>query len=133
VDGAEGALQMALRNPDRFVAAGAHSPSLRTGFDQLVPAAQAYYGDEEAWRKSSPYCLVVDTDAARLVNIWLDVGSDDPWLPNVRGLHERLQDRGIEHAFVVFEGEHGAEYWEANLDDYLRFYSAAFSARLART
>jgi S-formylglutathione hydrolase FrmB len=129
--GGEGALQLAFRNPDRFIAVGGHSPSLRTDFDQLVPGAQAYYGDAEAWRTLSPYWLVVDSNAASLLSIALDVGTDDPWRPNVLALHERLTERGIDHEMAIIEGEHDGAYWEANVDHYLAFYASAFYPTLA--
>ena len=43
--GGEGALRMAMLNPDVFGIAAAHSPSLRTAYDQLAPELQTLYGD----------------------------------------------------------------------------------------
>lgn len=132
--GGEGALRMAMLNPDLFGIAAAHSPSLRTAYDQLAPELQTLYGTEEQWRAASPIWLAVDTDAAYRLTISLDVGQDDPWRANVELLHDRLTERGISHRFEVLPGEHAAEYWIANVDHYLSFYSEAFGAgSLART
>jgi enterochelin esterase-like enzyme len=125
--GGEGALRMALLNPDVFGIAAAHSPSLRTAYDQLAPELQRLYGTEADWRSASPLWLVADTDAAYRLTISLDVGEDDPWRPNVELLHDRLTERGTSHQFQVLPGEHAAEYWIDNVDRYLAFYGGAFT------
>lgn len=126
--GGEGALRIALTNPRIFGAAAAHSPSLRTAFDQFQPELQALFGDEAAWRAATPLWLVVDTDTAFGLNLAIDVGEDDPWRPNVELLHQRMVERGIPHRFEVLPGEHAAEYWIDNVDRYLAFYSSALAA-----
>jgi enterochelin esterase-like enzyme len=132
--GGEGALRMALLNPDVFGIVAAHSPSLRTAYDQLSPELQQLYGTEAEWRAASGLWLATDTDAAAWLTISLDVGEDDPWRPNVELLHARLDERGVSHRFEVLPGEHAAEYWIGNVDHYLGFYSGAFaSAMVAQT
>jgi enterochelin esterase-like enzyme len=126
--GGEGALRMALLNPDVFGIAAAHSPSLRTAYDQLAPELQQLYGTEADWRAASGLWLATDTDAAARLTISLDVGEDDPWRPNVELLHARLDERGVSHRFEVLPGEHAAEYWIGNVDHYLGFYSGAFAS-----
>ena len=125
--GGEGALRTAMLNPDVFGIAAAHSPSLRTAYDQLSPELQRLYGTEADWRAVSPLWLATDSDAAYRLNISLDVGEDDPWRPNVQLLHSRLTERGASHQLQVLPGEHAAEYWIGNVDRYLTFYSGAFS------
>jgi len=124
--GGEGALRLAMQNPAVLGIAAAHSPSLRTAYDQLSPELQTLYGTEADWRAASPLWLVSDTDAASRLTIALDVGEDDPWRPNVTLLHDRLTERGISHRFEVLPGEHAAEYWIGNVDHYLSFYAGAF-------
>ena len=125
--GGEGALRIALTNPSVFGTAAAHSPSLRTAFDQFAPELQALFGDEATWRTVTPLWLVLDTDSAYGLNLAVDIGEDDPWRPNVELLHQRMVERGISHRFEVLPGEHAAEYWIDNVDHYLAFYSSAFS------
>jgi enterochelin esterase-like enzyme len=130
--GGEGALRMAMLNPDVFGIAAAHSPSLRTAYDQLSPELQRLYGTEADWRAVSGLWLATDSPAAYRVTISLDVGQDDPWRQNVELLHARLDERGIAHRFEVLPGEHAAEYWIENVDRYVTFYDAAFrGSRLA--
>ena len=128
--GGEGALRLALLNPDVFAIAAAHAPSLRTSYGQLSEGLQALYGEPDRWRSLSPYWLVKDGDAAERLTISVDVGEDDPWRENAEALHARLLGYDVEHEFVVLGGEHDPSYWEAHLERYLRFYSRAF-ARLA--
>jgi putative tributyrin esterase len=126
--GGEGALRIAMQHPNVFGIAGAHSPSLRTAFDQFAPELQAIFGDAQAWRAATPLWLVLDTDSAYDLTIAIDVGEDDPWRPNVELLHQRMVSRGISHRFEVLPGEHEAEYWVGNVDHYLAFYSSALAA-----
>jgi S-formylglutathione hydrolase FrmB len=126
--GGEGALRIAMTRPGVFGTAAAHSPSLRTEFEQFSPALQEIFGDEASWRAATPLWLVVDTDAAYGLNLAIDIGEDDPWRANVELLHERMLRRGIAHHFEVLPGEHAAEYWIDNVDHYLAFYSAALAS-----
>lgn len=126
--GGEGALRIALTHPDVFGTAAAHSPSLRTAFDQFAPEVAALYGDEDSWRAATPLWLVVDRDTAYQLKLAIDVGEDDPWRPNVELLHQRMIERGIAHRFEVLPGEHAAEYWIENVERYLRFYGSALTS-----
>jgi putative tributyrin esterase len=126
--GGEGALRVAMQHPDVFGIAAAHSPSLRTEFDQFAPELQTMFGDEESWRAATPLWLVMDTDSAYDLTLSIDIGEDDPWRPNAEVLHQRMVSRGIAHRFEVMPGEHAAEYWIDNVDHYLAFYSAALAA-----
>jgi len=126
--GGEGALRLAMQHPNVFGIAGAHSPSLRTSFDEFAPDLQALFGDQESWRASTPLWLVQDTDSAYDLTLAIDVGEDDPWRPNVELLHQRMVSRRIAHQFDILPGEHDAEYWIDNVDRYLAFYSQALAA-----
>jgi enterochelin esterase-like enzyme len=125
--GGEGAMRIAMTHPGTFGTAAAHSPSLRTAFDQFAPELQEIFGDEDSWRAATPLWLVMDTDAAYGLTLAMDIGEDDPWRANVELLHERMVSRGIPHRFEVLPGEHAAEYWIDNVDHYLAFYSSAFA------
>jgi enterochelin esterase-like enzyme len=127
--GGEGALRLAMMNPDTFGVAAAHSPSLRTAYDQLAPELQDLYGTPEMWRATSPLWLTVDSDAAYRLTIALDVGEDDPWRPNVEMLHNWMTGRGIAHRFDVLPGGHEAEYWIEYVNRYLTFYSGALASQ----
>ncbi len=78
--GGHGALTVALRNPGRFRSVSAFSPIVAPS---QVPwgqkALSGYLGaDENAWRKHDAVALI--EDGARLPELLVDVGTDDPFL-----------------------------------------------------
>jgi enterochelin esterase-like enzyme len=127
--GGEGALRLAMLHPETFAIAAAHSPSLRTAFNQFSPELQDMYGSDLEWRAVSPLWIVADQRPESRLTILLDVGEDDPWRPNVALLHDWLDEQGLVHRFDVLTGEHAPEYWIGYVDRYLANYSAAFAAR----
>jgi enterochelin esterase-like enzyme len=101
--GGEWALLIAGRHPDVFGAVGGHSPAVG------VPTNP---GPELAAR----------FDAAP-VRIWLDVGAADSLAGPVGALDHALTARGIAHEARVGPGGHDRDYWRANVEDYLRWYT----------
>lgn len=63
--------------------------------------------------------------APRRLQVWLDVGEQDPWLETVTGFDRELTDLGVAHEFHVYPGPHDDEYWTENLGAYLELYSRA--------
>jgi S-formylglutathione hydrolase len=78
--GGHGALTVALRNPGRFKSVSAFSPIVAPS--QVAWGQKALGGylgeDEAAWRKHDAVALI--EDGARLPEILVDVGSDDPFI-----------------------------------------------------
>lgn len=122
--GGDAALRFALTRPDVFSIAGAHSPTTRLRYEDRPGA---FYGDVGYWQQNNPLWLIRTTDTARQLQIWIDIGEDDPWVFSARELHQALLDQAVDHAYAELPGTHEAEYWQANQSDYLRFYSAAFA------
>ncbi len=126
--GGHGAIQIALNFPDRFGIVGIHSPSLRTPED-----APAYFGTGADFEARDPASLLRDhVDAARQLQIWMDVGDQDPWLAAVSELRDEFDALGIPMRYVRLPGIHDDEYWTANVATYLRFYSEAFDRAAPR-
>jgi enterochelin esterase-like enzyme len=121
--GADGALQLALNHPDVFSIVGAHSPSTRLSYDR-IPAP--FYGDESYWQEHNPLWLIQHRGSAAELNIWLDVGDGDVWLPSAQALHEALDEQGVAHEYHELPGIHDGEYWIQHQTEYLRFYDRAF-------
>jgi len=119
--GGLGALNLAFQRPDVFGIVGGHSPSVRLNPD---PALWFLVGDN-FW-EHNPVWLARNRSGIESVQIWIDAGTDDVWLPNIKAVHDALLERGIEPNWNVFAGPHEAEYWIEHLPDYLRFYSEAF-------
>lgn len=122
--GGDGALRVALTRPDVFTIAGAHSPTTRLRYEDRPGA---FYGDFGYWQQNNPLWLIRNNGTADRLQIWVDIGEDDPWVSSARELHQALLDQDVDHAYAELPGTHEAEYWEANQSDYLRFYSQAFA------
>jgi enterochelin esterase-like enzyme len=119
--GGHGALQLAINFPGVFGIVGAHSPSLRD-----FPIAFEWMGDREYFDAHDPLFLYHAYPAlARTLVLWLDVGTEDDWLPLILAFHQQLEADGIPHTFVQYPGIHEQEYWNQNTETYLRFYGAA--------
>ncbi|MCC7209401.1 MAG: CapA family protein [Anaerolineae bacterium] len=105
------AFNIAMQRPDLFAIVGGHSPFFH--LDHL--------------RSANPLFLADDLPPENLtaLRIWMDVGSDDYAGPAVGLMHDRLDGRGIPHAFIVNEGgRHTRDYWAAHVFDYLVFYTS---------
>ena len=122
--GGFGALQLALKYPDIFGAAGGHSPSLRTFEDR-----PDFLGDAEHFASLDPLELATRVAPAGAPRLWLDVGGEDRWTERVIDLHNILRRRGIRHEYHAASGGHDADYWNTHVPDYLRFYDAALRPR----
>jgi enterochelin esterase-like enzyme len=121
--GGHGAAQLAMNFPARFGVVGIHSPTLRS-FD----TAPAYFGDRDYFEAHDPLSLMQRyPQTARRLQVWLDVGEQDPWLDIVVGFDQEMTDLGVVHEFHVYSGPHDDEYWTANLGAYLEFYSRALA------
>jgi enterochelin esterase-like enzyme len=118
--GGLGALNLAFQHPDIFGVVGAHSPSVR-----LEPDPMLWFLTGDNFWEHNPIWLAEHTTGLEGLKIWLDVGTDDIWLPNVEAVHTALVKEGLHVEWHVFPGPHEAEYWIDHLPDYLRFYSAA--------
>ncbi len=108
------AYHLGLRFPDRFLAIGGHSPF----FDPLH-VEPAY----------NPLDLARSIELESDTRLWLDRGTRDFAADGVDQIHVILQDRDIDHHYVVYSGaEHNQASWKRNISDYLGFYSAAFAS-----
>jgi enterochelin esterase-like enzyme len=126
--GGDGALRLGLTYPSIFGVVGAHSPTTRQSYDQRPGDI---YGDESYWQQNNPLWLIRNTDTASSLQIWIDIGQDDVWLPSAQALRSALEARGLEPAYFELEGDHSGEYWSAQQSRYLQFYAQAFERALA--
>ena len=126
--GGQGALSLALTHPDVFQVVGAHSPSFR-GADGSI----GFINDAKYFNQFDPIWLVENTNAARQLTLWIDVGADDQNVKNcgpdsnrcVEAFHELLQARGIPHEWHdTWAGPHEWIYWQTHIPDYLTWYGA---------
>jgi enterochelin esterase-like enzyme len=121
--GGHGALQLALNHPEVFSIVGAHSPTLRSFED-----SPEFFGDPSWFAKYDPLSLARSTSAPARLTIWMDIGNQDPWRPEMEQLRDVLVAKHASVLYHVLEGEHEGWYWEYYLPEYLNFYSRALSA-----
>jgi enterochelin esterase-like enzyme len=118
--GGLGALNQAFQHPDVFGVVGSHSPSVR-----IDPDPALWFLSGQTFWDNNPIWLAQHRTGLESLNIWLDVGADDVWLPNIEAVHETLVEQGLHPEWHVFPGPHEAEYWIEHVPDYLRFYGTA--------
>jgi enterochelin esterase-like enzyme len=118
--GGLGALNLSFQHPDVFGVVGSHSPSVR-----LEPDPTLWFLTGDNFWEHNPIWLAEHAPGLENLKIWLDVGSDDWWLPNIEAVHAALSSQGLHVEWHEFAGDHDAEYWINHVPDYLRFYSAA--------
>ena len=125
--GGHGALTIALRNPARFRSVSAFSPIVAPG--QVAwgnKALEGYLGeDREAWRRHDAVALI--EDGARVPEILVDVGADDPFLeqqlrPEL--LEQACADAGIALTLRRQPGyDHSYYFVSTFMADHLRWHS----------
>ena len=103
------AFSIAFRHPDLFSAIGGHS---------------AFFARRHAPPEHNPLDLALNAEGIESLRVWLDRGVDDFAGPNLDLMHERLNQRGIEHTYQVQPGEHNNQYWAQHVLEYLQFYAA---------
>jgi enterochelin esterase-like enzyme len=118
--GGLGALNLAFQHPDVFGVVGANSPSVR-----LEPDPGLWFLTGENFWEHNPIWLAQHQPGLDSLRVWLDVGTDDNWLPNIEALHTALVNAGLHVEWHEFQGPHEAAYWIDHVPDYLRFYDDA--------
>jgi len=125
--GGFGALRLAGRHPQRFVAAAGHSSVTEAAqLDALMAETRAGW----ATAPTDTRVIAALRDArAPLPALRFDCGRDDPFIAANRLLHAELQAAGIPHEYAEHDGGHGWAYWAQHLEDTLRFFGQALMNR----
>lgn len=125
--GGFGALRLAGKYPQRFVAAAAHSAITEAPqIDGLLSELRTH------WSTAAADLRVLDAlrgASGPLPALRFDCGRDDPLLAANRHLHADLLAAGIAHAYAEHDGGHGWDYWALHLEDTLRFFAAELRHR----
>jgi len=104
--GAGWALHLGIQHSDQFIAIGAHSPAPFWGDDLRL-----YYRASEIPSDQWP-------------RFYLDSGKYDRYLKAAQAFVDRLESLGLPYEWHLNDGEHNVAYWQAHLEDYLRWYAA---------
>ncbi|MBS1735960.1 MAG: esterase family protein [Bacteroidetes bacterium] len=122
--GGHGALYLALKHPDNFVAAGSMS-----GVLDLQPFKNKYeilkYMDSSEIENYSVVTLLKDLKAGTLALV-IDCGVDDPFIETAREAHHILLNKKIAHDFIERDGGHNWKYWSNAISYQLMFFTKSF-------
>ncbi|HSJ63287.1 MAG TPA: alpha/beta hydrolase-fold protein [Gemmatimonadaceae bacterium] len=148
--GGYGAVTLALRYPDVFSAAASHSGVVAPLFAGPTPFAPPphYHHDMDSvraanarlwrylrepfgpdtigWRARDPVTMARRRAAAELPipHIFLDVGTEDPWVDANRAFAHELQLLGAPVIYNEWSGGHSWEYWRAHVPESLVWIAA---------
>lgn len=119
--GGYGALHLALKFPNRFVAAASLSGAL--GFAHS-DTWDTRYGVEEWQRIAGPkpkggpcdlFSQVLAVAPDQRPALWFECGSSDFLVDVNRAFRRHLEDNGIPHHYDEHPGEHNWAYWDAHI------------------
>lgn len=109
--GGNWAVRIGLSHSELFTAVGAHSAPLFYGDLQRVKTWVAEASGDES-----------------LPMIYIDFGKSDEDRASMIQFDEELTNLDVVHQMLQFNGFHDADYWSAHVEDYLNWYSEAFTA-----
>jgi enterochelin esterase-like enzyme len=102
------AIHDAVFYPSTFGVLGGHSPAL-------------FYPDKleiQSWANETSFPRP---------RIYLDIGDADTLRRSVEDFETLLTQNGIPHEWHLYIGAHEETYWQAHIEEYLRWYGAAFA------
>lgn len=102
------AIHLGLRNPQVFGAVGAHSPAV-------------FYSDMTTLR-----LRLSQADPATFPRVFIDVGRYDSQYQTARAFAGLLDEMNLPHEWHEYIGFHEEKYWATHLEEYLRWYAAAW-------
>lgn len=106
------AYHIGLQHPELFSAIGGHS---------------AFFDRFHAPPEANPLDLALNAPGVESLRLWLDRGADDFAAEGLDIMHDRLNQRGLEHIYrIAPTGEHNNLYWSQHLAEYLDFYIAGW-------
>lgn len=115
------ALHNSLRHQHMFSKVGGHMPALEL---KLEDEDKPYFKDMGIWEKYDPINIARNNNISSHITVYLDAGDKDEgkFYEGCSILHKILKEKGINSQNHVFPGNHSAEYIQANIEKYLKFY-----------
>lgn len=110
--GASWAVHLGLSEWELFGALGAHS----------LPVFWSDTGKVRGWLDAIP------TD--ELPRIFMDSGEKDYLLESTLWFEGVLNEKGIPHTWLLYQGYHEEAYWQAHVEQYLRWYAEPWDGEL---
>jgi S-formylglutathione hydrolase FrmB len=142
--GGYGALKIAMKHPDMFGSASAHSAVLLQDLSAAKVSAgrlqrfqalfDRIYGintDLTYWEANNPMTLAKDTRKLNGMKLYFDCGIEDDYGFDLgaRQLDELLTKEGYPHEAHLYPGNHGWDYAKQHTNESLLFHWKAFSGK----
>jgi putative tributyrin esterase len=140
--GGFGAITLALRYPDRFIAAASHSGVLMPRYLSPHPFAAparlaaspaelrqamgrvwwsvgpAFGPDTVGWQRREPGWLLTRLATQdRVPQLFIDCGTEDGLIDQSRAFRALLLSRGLPHQYAEWPGVHDWNYWRAHVGE----------------
>ncbi|WP_439880321.1 alpha/beta hydrolase [Pontibacter sp. MBLB2868] len=133
--GGHGALYLAARHPDLYLAAGSMSGTVNIAAikqEKLLKSIEAVLGSKtenrERFQENSLLYMLPQLKASGL-NLIIDCGTDDLLIGDNRELHRRMVYDNIPHDYIERPGSHSWAYWTNSLEYHLLFFQKVRAAR----
>jgi S-formylglutathione hydrolase FrmB len=142
--GGYGALKIAMKHPDLFGSASAHSAVLLEDLSAAKVSAgrlqrfqalfNKIYGinqDLTYWEANNPMTLAKDTKKLNGLKLYFDCGTEDDYGFEIgaKQLDEMLTKAGYPHETHLYPGGHGWDYAMKHTNEALLFHWKAFSGK----
>ncbi|MDZ7578000.1 MAG: alpha/beta fold hydrolase [Candidatus Nanopelagicales bacterium] len=123
--GGFGALNLAMRHPGRFCAAGGHEPAIwRTG-GETAPGA---FDDAEDFARNDLVGTAISKPKSfGSTKLWLDRGDRDYFIAGDEAFIAALRSKGTSIKTRVWPGDHGTDYLWPHIDEPVAFYAKALA------
>ena len=127
--GGYGAIKLALKYPQLFCSAVAHSAALdvrrRIERPEIAEEMRRIFGPAPGGGSDDPYALAATMDRRLLPALRLDCGLEDGLLEENRAFHRHLEQLGIPHEYAEFPGAHTWDYWDHHVQEAIAFHQRA--------
>ena len=127
--GGYGAVKLALKYPQLFCSAVAHSAALdvrrRIERPEIAEEMRRIFGPAPGGGPDDPYALAATMDRRLLPALRLDCGREDGLLEENRAFHRHLEQLGIPHEYAEFPGAHTWDYWDHHVQEAIAFHRRA--------
>jgi S-formylglutathione hydrolase FrmB len=127
--GGYGAVKLALKFPQHFCSAVAHSAAFdvrrRIERPEIAPEMRRIFGPTPGGGPDDPFALAEKVDRKLLPALRIDCGREDGLIEENRAFHRHLETLGIPHEFEEFPGAHTWDYWDRHVQEAIVFHRKA--------
>lgn len=139
--GGYGSILFGLKHSDLFAVVGSLSGALDgpAGVEQVMPdlresADRAYGPPDSATRLASNiYSLLAKADRTKIPYLFLECGSQDPFLFSNRKFASELSSNNISYEYHEYPGAHTWEFWDNSLPRMLEVIAARMASGQVET